>query len=103
MRGSIRCRLRRLRRISGAASGGPPTASSTRFETSCKALGQLRFAYRLLCTSDVIGNAPELERSLAHIPDAVARHGYAVTRLPDAAGIHKRGAGEPERVDTVVV
>src|SRR5438046_3534722 len=63
----------------------------------------LRRTYRLLCTSEGPADGPELEGSLVDVPDAVARHRYAITRLADAAGIHKRGAGESERVHSVIV
>src|SRR5206468_1555760 len=41
--------------------------------------------------------------SIGQPRDAVASHRYAITRLADAAGIHKRGAGESESVHSVIV
>ena len=58
---------------------------------------------RLLCALDVVRDASELEGLVVHIPDAVAGHWRAVSRLSDAAGVDQRRPFEREGVDAVLV
>src|ERR1700687_2516865 len=94
---------RPLRHIPSASTPVRGAGSSPGFESECEACRKLGFPDRPLCALDVVPHAPELERLLVRVPDAIARGWASVPWLTDAAGVHQGRPLEAERVDAVFV